>query len=230
MAFAAAGLVAIVALFLTGRIPRPVPPGSRSPRPADGRSAGGLAPKPRLIRRGRSPLSACRRRRSSNSRRRPDPAIGAGDRDAGRPGEHRLQLQLDDLRQVVGQRGQSQRQVDQRLLRHHPRARGTRSATAPPAAPRSGRRRRRRSTAPPGRRGRRAVRWPSPPMPNETSAPNDGSAVIRKTVGTSERSPRHLTLDVQPGPGDRGQALVGVPHLVGGLQAQPDTGLVDPVP
>ena len=47
--------------------------------------------------------------------RRPDAAGRAGHRDPGGPGQHRAQLQVGDLRQVVGERGQPQREVDQGL-------------------------------------------------------------------------------------------------------------------
>ena len=120
MAFALVGLVAIGALFITGRIPTR-PPGHRQDatgagapiRRRDDAIAGGGLGKPASGAGDGRPAGADGGRSDR----------GPGDRDAGRPGQHGQQLQVDDLRQVVGERGQPQGQVDQRLLRHHPRPR-----------------------------------------------------------------------------------------------------------
>ena len=159
VAFALVGLVAIGALFITARIPT-VPPGRTTVTGAGSerrppQRSGGPSRRPAGL---GEPQPAPRA--SGGADGGPIRPVALVDRDAGRAGQHRPQLQLRDLRQVVGQGGEPQRQVDQRFPRRPPGCPGSRSAAAPRGAPRSGRRRRRRSAAPPGRRGRRAVRWP----------------------------------------------------------------------
>ena len=109
---------------------RPNPPGDvRTPRRSGRRPPrrpAGLSDAGRRRTPGRQ---RSRRRASSSRRRRTDPARRRRHRDPGGPGQHRQQLQVDDLGQVVGQRRQPQRQVDQRLRAGPPARPGSRRSS-----------------------------------------------------------------------------------------------------
>ena len=65
-----------------------------------------------------------------------DPAGGAGHRHADRPGEHRTQLQVGHLRQIVRELREPQGQVDERFAGDHPGAPVAVQQTVRPVAPR----------------------------------------------------------------------------------------------